>query len=254
MSDQVDIQALLYGLGETRLVTLPSGKTATVREMTGKEQRSFSDRTKLMNGSAINELLSACTDTINEESLPADPAERLRIINNLLSGDRECLLFNIRLESLGKDFTFASKCPNCGKKGEWEVDLSDAEAFPVTPYPMGDERILEYDSEVRRGLKIRCTLMDGNAENKAIKKRNTADTLTDLEMRVPQVFNPTTNSYMPIVLNRVGDAVLAELRKKVEAAEGFQDSKVSVTCVECGQQAEFDLIRQPDFLIPSVIS
>ena len=254
MSETPDIQALLYGLGEVRELTLPSGKTATVREMTGKEQRSFSDRNKLMSGVAVNELLAACTDTLNGESLPADPKARLELVTDLLAGDRQTLLFNIRLESLGKDFHFTTKCPNCQVKGEWEVNLADAEAFPITPYRDGDNRFVEYDSTVRPGLHIKLNLLDGAAELKAAKKRNTMDTLTDLELRVPQVLNPGTGAYMPIMLNKVGDALIAEMRQELRKAEGFQDSKVTIICASCGQQAEFDLLQLPDFLIPSVIS
>ena len=251
---QTDIQALLYGLGDVKTITLPSGKTATVREMTGKEQRGFTDRNKINNGTAINELLASCVDTINDESLPNDPAARLAIVNNLLSGDRQTLLFNIRKESLGSDFHFKTKCTNCKTEGDWEVNLADDAAFPIIPYKLGDERVLEYDSKIRTGLHFRVNLIDGVAELKALKRRNTADLLTDLELRNPQAKDPASGNYIPVQLNKMGDKLIAEMRTIVREHEGSQDTKVTVFCPNCNSEVQFDLLQQPDFMIPSVIS
>lgn len=254
MSDnKVDIQALLYGLGDVKTLTLPSGKTATVREMTGKEQRGFTDRNKVNNGTAINELLAACVDTLNDETLPADPKVRLDIVTNLLSGDRQTLLFNIRKESLGSDFHFKTKCPNCKVESDWEVDLADEASFPITSYKLGDERVLEYDSKVRPGLHFRISFIDGNAELKALKRRHSADLITDLELRNPQVRDEAGN-YVPVILNKMGDKLIAEMRTIVKEHEGFQDTKVTVFCTGCNSEVQFDLLQQPDFMIPSVIS
>jgi len=248
----VDMMALLYGLSDVKTITLPSGRVATVKEMTGKEQRNFTDKVKVMNGTAINELLAACVDSLDEADLPSDYKAKMDLVTSLLSGDRQALLFNIRRESMGDDFNFKTKCPQCAVESEWEVNLSDVDSFPITPYPMGNERMVEYDSTVRPGLHIRFSLMDGVAEMKALKKRNSMDLLTDLELRNPQFLN--NGVYTPILLNKVGDKLLAELRKTVREHEGFQDTSVKINCANCATEVSFDLLEQPDFMIPSVIS
>lgn len=249
---QVDIQALLYGLGEVKTITLPSGKTATVKEMTGREQRSFSDRNKINNGTAMNELLANCTESINEQDLPSDLEERKNIVGNLLSGDRQTLLFNIRKESVGSNFQFKTQCPVCKKKGEWEVELTD-EQFPIHPYPLGDVRYFTYKSEVTPGLEFRINFMDGIGELKAVKKRSTADLLTDLELRLPAVKDAAGN-WVGVQLNRMGDKLIAEMRQQIRKYEGYQDTKVTVYCDGCEAEVQFDLLQQMDFMIPSVIS
>lgn len=251
-----DLQSALYTLAESDSVDLPTGQTATIREMTGNEQRNFMNRTKQMNGTAVQELMSACTETVNGEVLPVDPVSRTKFFLDMLSGDRQALVFNIRRHSLGSDFNFSSKCPNpeCGKESMWEVDLSDKESFKIKPYKNGLQRLIQYDSSVVPGLKIQFSHLDGHAEMAILRKRNNINSLTDLELRLPQAWEPANNRWVSIMLPKLTDRVITEMRKTIREYEGGLDSKVTLICEHCQSEVQFNLLLQPDFMTPNVTS
>jgi hypothetical protein len=248
--EDLDINKLLYDVSQGHSVTLPSGAVATIREMTGHDQRKFLNKTSLSNGSAINDLLGNCIDTIDELALNDDPKVRTTQILDMLAGDRHCLLFSIRRFSLGDDFNFTMECPQCKKRETWEVNLKD-EAFEMTPYPFGREKVLEYKSEVRPGLVVKIKFLDGHGEMAALRKANALDLLTDLEVRIPQ-YKDDKGNWVGIKLNQVPDRIIAELRKQLRSAEGRLDSRVTIICKACGDPATFDLLQVPDFMIPNV--
>lgn len=249
--EDLDLNKLLYGVSQGHNVNLPSGTVATIREMTGHDQRKFMNKTSLATGAGINDLLANCTESIDGEALPADPKARNTMMLELLAGDRQALLFAIRKYSLGDDFMFTMECPNCKKRESWEVNLND-QAFEMHSAPLGKEKYLEYDSEVKPGVHVRVRLLDGYGEMDALKKSNTADTLTDLEIRLPQVQNGQGN-YTGIKLNAVPDRFIGELRKKLRENEGRLDTRVTITCKNCLDPITFDLLQVPDFMIPNVI-
>lgn len=254
--DRTKLNDLLYTLSENDTVALPSGGTAQVREMTGHEQRNFMNRAKLTNGTAFQELLAACVISIGDETLPLETKARQDHFLEMLSADRRALLFGIRRHSLGDNFQFSTKCPSCGDQKTWEVDLSDKAAFPVTPCPHGDAKEFHYESKVHAGLVFKLQLLDGKAEMAVLRKRNEVDLLTDLEMRRPHVESEHEGRtvWIPVVLNRLPDKLLAEMRREVKSAEGDIRTAVKVVCSSCANTVEFDLLQIPDFMTPSVTS
>lgn len=251
-----ELNDLLYGLQDSDTVTLPSGKIATIKEMTGAEQRSLMNPTKLNNGTAVQDLMGACVETLDGEPLPELKDDRTKLILNLLAVDRKCLVFNIRRHSLGHEFMFSTKCPTCATKGEWEVDLSNKEQFPVRPCPYGDQRTYQYESKNRPGLTIQFSLLTGNEEMAALRRKATIDTLTDLEMRKPTALKivDSKETWIPISLQRLPDSLISEMRKIVRTVEGDVETRVIVTCQNCSDVVRFDLMEQQDFMIPSATS
>lgn len=251
-----ELNNLLYTLSDNDVISLPTGRTATVREMTGHEQRNFMNRAKLTNGTAIQELLSACTLTIEDKELPADAAERNRMLLDMLSVDRRALMFGIRRHSLGDNFMFSTQCPSCRAKETWEVNLSDKSAFPVTLCPHGEAREYTYESKHKAGLKIRFNMLDGHAEMAVMRKRDSIDMLTDLEMRKPAVLAKQGDKevWISVQLNKLSDSMISELRRQVKEQEGDIRTAVKVICKKCDSEVEFDLLQLPDFMTPSVTS
>lgn len=247
MTEQNEILAALYGNRAPVDVDLPSGKHATVREMTGADQRSFMNRSKLMNGSALQELIANCTETVAGEPLPSDDNKRLQFILDMLSGDRMTLVFQIRRHSIGDSFEFATECPQCRTRNDWEVDLSDPEAFKLRPYPNGDSRIIMIDV---LGTKMRFKPLDGNDEMRILRMRQTADSLTDLSLRSIHV--NVNETWVPLELNKLQEKYLNEIRKQVRINEGELDTSVKLSCPNCASQVSFNLIEQPNFITPNM--
>ncbi len=242
------LQDLLYASSEPQLVELPSGAIATVLEMTGADQRNFSDRTKIANGQAINELLERCVDTVDGEK----PTKEQLL--DMLSGDRKALMFNIRKFSIGDEFLFKSKCPACGEASDWELTLSESE-FPVRPYKIpGGAKTVEAPSKILPGLTWKFQMLDGHAELKAIRLRNKATSMSDLDLRQIQASPEPGAPYSPVNLDKLSDKLIAELRATVKEYEGDLDDEVRLTCPKCAGEVTFHLMGVQDFLIPGATS
>lgn len=229
-----------------RPITLPSGREATVTEMTGLDQRALNDRGKMANGSAVNEVLLRCVSSV--DGVKPDEADIL----SLPSADRKTLLFHIRKYSLGDTFEFKSKCPSpdCGQESEWEVNLNEQE-FPITPYKSKDKTI-EVDSKLIPGLRWKFSILDGYGEMRAVKiPRNKLCSFTDLELRNIQC-QVNEEVWTLVNLDKAKSGILKELRDIISEWEGDLDDTVTLTCPKCGAEVKFQLILQPSFMIPGM--
>lgn len=242
----------LYTLGEAQEFPLPSGRKATVREMTGLEQRAFSNKAKMSTGESIQELLMACVVTLDGEMLPSNKQAREQAITDMLSGDREALTFYIRKVSLGDSFTFKAKCPaqGCNHAGEYEVDLANPD-FTLTPYLHGTEKVITFNSQLLPDTQFRYTHLDGHSELHLIRNRNKFNATSDLEARRIKTYDAANDKWLDVDVARLPDRIIKEIRAHVRSTEGSLDTKVVVTCAACAQELTFNLLMLPDFMIPS---
>lgn len=136
----------------------------------------------------------------------------------------------------------------------WEVDLSDPEDFPIKRYPNGTMKVLEYESKIRPGIKIRYTCLDGHAELTLFRKRASITSLTDLELRLPHAFDTKTSMWVPVILQKLPEVLIKEMRDQIRDNEGSIRTTVDIECKNCGQQVTFDLLTVPDFMFPNMTS
>lgn len=247
---------LLYGDPTGAVVDLPSGIQAHIREMTGAEQKTLTTRTKMVSGLAVNEVLSKCITQLGETDMTTlGSADSRAVVEGLLSGDRKALMFHIRRLSLGSTFMFKSQCPHCEKQQTWEVALSDQD-FKVIPYKFQEldgvvnRRMLQWTSTVLPNVQLRATFLTGKEETRAIMQRAALNGLSDLELRSVMVLDEE-KVWRPVAVLRCKEALLNEIRQKLHDHEGDLDDSVSLVCPDCGGTAEFNLVNQPDFMLPS---
>jgi endogenous inhibitor of DNA gyrase (YacG/DUF329 family) len=251
---------LLYQQDDDTLVVLPSGLEATIKEMTGFDQKLLTGRGQVT-GDSINKVLASCTVSIGDVQLSSlKEEEAQQVMKGLLSADRQTLLFQIRRISLSDCFLFKTKCPECGVVGEWEVKLSEQD-FPVKPFQFqknedgtDNKKFHVWESKLRSGLKFKANFISGEEEMKAARNKTKLHSLSDLEMRDLRVFDEATQQWLAMVPARLSDKIIAEIRETMKEVEGNQDDSVEVTCTNCGQEAQFNLLSLPDFMLPSVRS
>ena len=87
---------------------------------------------------------------------------------------------------------------------------------------------------------------------KAARNKTKLHSLSDLEMRDLRVFEEATQQWLAMVPARLSDKIIAEIRETMKEVEGNQDDSVEVACTNCGQEAQFNLLNLPDFMLPSV--
>jgi hypothetical protein len=126
-------------------VTLPSGKQATVRELTGADEEALARAMKSNNAfHFIDTLLQRGTETIS--GYPATPES----IGRLLLGDRDELLIQIRVATYGGDFELDGwSCPHCGGQTDIKFSLANDIERVLSFEESGGEP--GFDISLRRG-------------------------------------------------------------------------------------------------------
>ena len=239
-------------------VTLPSGATAQIIQMSGIEQKLMTDKNQMLSGAAINKVLANCTQVLNDQDLTTLSTEdKMAVMNRLLSADRQALLFHIRKVSLGSTFQFGAKCPECEHQGEWEVNLNDAGfqckqfTFDVNEDGSPNKQFHEWVHPA--GIRFRANYLTGADELLAVKNRTKLHGISDLEMRQVRFLNTDKdNMWQLISAAQLRGNLIEDIRAEMRRVEGEQDDTVTVSCTNCQQEVSFTLLDTPGFLIPSV--
>lgn len=157
------------------LITLPSGINATVKELTGTDEEALS---KAMAANStfhfMDTLLTRGVATIKD--FPATP----EAIGNLLLGDRDELLIQIRVATYGPNFDLDGwVCPHCG--GQSDLSFSLSESIERIPLATNDLAEPGFEIELRRGAKALVRFPNG-ADQKACDNKNWTPTERNSEM------------------------------------------------------------------------
>jgi hypothetical protein len=214
------------------LVTLPCGyltaegeviNEAEVRELTGKDEEAISRTSSL--GKALLTILQRGTVRIGDEK--ADD----RVLDQLLSGDRDMLLLSILRVTFGNNVTIPSYCSTCDEVMDAEIDLTSDVKVKILTDPIAD-RVFTVQG---KNQEITVQLPTGKAQKElAMAADKTVAELNTmlLEHTVIRIGNsPVINKIQVQNLSVVDrKKIIAELNKRV-AGPQFDD--LTVTCPEC---------------------
>jgi len=216
-------------------LTLPSGLTCEVREMTGVEEELLTNPRLMRSGDGLNQVLRNGLVRLGDKEEVTLPD-----VLDLLAGDRLYLLVKLRQVSLGDEVTLSLTCPNptCRATSRATVNLED---LPVTAYPTertftctlpGSGQTVSFvhldghkeqrlaalpEATITQAMLIRITTVDGQAPTK--------QTLTAMSLKDRQA-----------------------LRQAMLAADGGIDTTVDTVCEQCGTPIRARIEGSPDFL------
>jgi len=213
-----------------------------VREITGAEEDMLASP-KIKDYKKMGELIARCTESIGTIT---DRDEIARIIPQLLVGDRVYLFLLIRRVTLGDEYPFRSKCPECQAEGSFNVDLS---ALDVKSMADPIKRTLEVTTP--RGRQVVMAPMDGVREERLSTFKNENDKATlALAARVVSLQGK------PATIGDLKALSLSErnfLRDCYQQVEGGVDTTVEITCPHCNFDFKNELdVTQRAFFFPSV--
>lgn len=114
--------------GSTTTVTLPSGRTATVRGFSGLVQKILADEKRMSEGDGFDAVVREVAH-VDGKALTTVDVKALRI------GDRDRILIEARRRTYGDAVRDKVRCPECGEEYPVVVDLSKVESVP---YPTED--------------------------------------------------------------------------------------------------------------------
>jgi hypothetical protein len=110
-------------------------KSVVLRAMTAGTRRKMLNRETAKNAAkALTSTLMDCCESLGG----APPTER--DINNLVLGDRDYMLFEIRRLSLGNIINASTNCPRCQEKVEFQISMEDV---PIRRLELGKDYELE---------------------------------------------------------------------------------------------------------------
>lgn len=226
---------------------------ATIRPMTAAEEKLLGGNTRAQNPASILEtLLVRCV----QYDVP---------IQQMVTGDRAFLLFQVRSNSYGSDYGFTLRCPTCESQYVKRVDL---DTFPVRKLAEDWQEPWEC-SLPRSGATIKLHLLRGDDEQAIIQ-------YTLQQKRQAQKFNiqePGDPAYVYRIarhiaevkiggttLSKPSDIVpwveslvgldLASIRDSVAENDCGLEMAQDETCPECGFMYEYALPWSSEFFNP----
>jgi hypothetical protein len=220
--------------------------------MTAQEENILTSRALLKKGSAMSALLSNC---ISDKSI--DPDE-------MIVGDRNALLVNIRISGYGPSYETEIQCPQCDEQWEHEFDISQimkVKPLGVDPDVPG-ENIFSFVLPVS---KRRCTfrLLTGRDDRE----------LTQIQEKMKKTLGPgapepgvTLRLQQHLVsidgdsdrshIHRLVETMIAgdarALRKHIDTMSPGLDLVQSIECPSCGESSEVDMPIGAEFFWPDI--
>ncbi len=213
-----------------------------LREITGVEEDMLASKS-VPGGKKITHLIAGCMERIGAL---ADKSQFPDIARALTVGDRVFLMLAVRRVTLGDQYPFTAKCPECGKSRLYEVDLGG-----LAIKKMEDPKKRVYDTELPSSkLPVRFHVMTGKEEEKLAKTSEQDDQLSLTILARVELIGGKPASVG--VLKRLGMIDRTFLRDQFNEVEGGLDMEVEIACGSCGEEFKIDLdIGQPGFFFPS---
>lgn len=249
----------LVHLGQTKKVTLPSGKQVTIRETNGEDDDIISRVADASDGSNILNFLASIIMT--DHNLGRKPV--VAEIAEYKANDKYYLVFKQRLMNHGPELEFEYTCqnPKCKKTHKYEEDLreldgdlSDPEYKPkhiasVKKYPQGDKAEIEFITS--SGKTIRYKILNSLLEKKQLDmpqnnlSKNTMLLAREIELFIKQEW--VLQTYFGAFTSRE----MGEIRKHVTINDDAFDPHTEFECYHCKQPYSLPILSLPAFYYPA---
>jgi hypothetical protein len=222
----------------------PDGELITevkVREITGAEEDMLAAK-NVPPGKKITQLLGNCLERLGQMT---DKPMLVRCARDLLIGDRVFLMLAIRRVTLGDEFPYEAKCPECDKKGLYSVNLAE-----LTVKKMPDPKKRVFDAILPNGKKVRWHAMTGK-EEETLSRVPTSDSLSaSIFVRLDTIDDQPPGDLSAVKALSMRDRTF--LRDAFDDAEGGIETTLDHTCPECGAEFKDNLdVGQTGFFFPS---
>lgn len=226
---------------KTLKVKLPaSGQEVEVRRLTVKEIDVLASPKSQKTGSGLQQMLKNCV--VSKETDTSD----------LLKCDDTALMFAIRRCTFGDHYDFRAKCPECGEKAVYTIDLSDLDVLPgnldIVSKFNGDSKYraqfrLPYSEKV-----VWWKLMRSSDQAKVMQvRRKHGDSLASayLKLKISKVDGVDQTKHF---LENMDAEDLQAFNEYYEECEPGFDDKVDLFCENgaCGEDFQLAIPLDPE--------
>ena len=250
-ADENAVHSLLAGYKDTDGVI---HNTYTVREMTGEDEEYINRADIRTNGAKVTTaLLSRCVTSVGSLTRKSvgSPKEWESIFKDMLTGDRDTILMQIRKDSMGDIIKVTHVCPNPDCKAKLQTEISidelnviDFDGLREIPFELPKGYTDRKGETHKRGIMRRPNGLDSELLT-PLAKNNLAKATTTLLTRLCTFEDGTF----------VDDSVMAKLTTRDrQYLQNLLDSHqfgvqltVDVMCDRCGESFEGNL-NQSNFM------
>lgn len=226
-------------------IKLPSGLALEIRGMLGMELRILQDRVAAKNGTYIDKILSACTSSVTDAGPYADLTEgSVPVWDKCLLGDKLATVIGIRSATFGPEFSFKTQCPDCHKRFEWSLNLTDLETKKLSDEDAAAFRTgIPFETTIPgdgRTVKFRLPL--GEDEREAAKSRSAENAMVSMmSRRIFEIDGETDKSKIRKILEECGLASLTRLLKLFDKRDCGVETEIQTECPDCFSQTDVQL-------------
>lgn len=217
-------------------------REVAIREMTGREEDLLASK-KTEGTKKMNELFVRCIERLGSLT---EKSQIAAAVPELLVGDRTFLMFAIRRVTLGDEYPFRHRCPNCEKESLYMVDLSE---IGIKEMPEPTKR--SFDGKLpASGKTYRFHLLCGRDEARLASVEDPEAKMTQaMQMRLDMFDEkPATRD----ALQALGLLDRNAMRERFDEVDGGVDTAVELACPKCDHDYSTDLdIGQTGFFFPS---
>jgi hypothetical protein len=222
----------------------PANGVLHVRSMTGEEEQILSTPRYVKRGTAINMIFQRCV----KENIKAD---------TLLTVDRTYLLIWLRGISYGHEYEVEIKCPDCDKKFNHTINLSEL----MVNYCPADMSPPLMDVLPKCGYKFIWHLPKGMDENKVQDYRDKrlkefGDSGTDdsliyrMSLMLDEIEGVKDKTELMLLLKKLPIQDVSYLRSLTLDPPFGVDTKCQITCASCYHDFEVELPLEAGFFFP----
>lgn len=223
-----------------------------IKSMTAQEENILTSKALLRKGTVITQLMRSC---ITNKLI--DPDE-------LLVGDRNAIVYAIRISGYGPEYLVQVECPvpDCGHREEVAFDLSrlPIKQMGVTPVAEGENRFVFNLPMLKRPAYFK--LMTGAMAHELSRTLESSkkargvgaaeeEVTTRLVMQVIQIGNETDPGKLAKMIRTMPARDSRELREYMDDVAPGIDMYQSYTCSACETESEVDVPMGPEFFWPA---
>lgn len=233
---------------DTLKFLLPSGRPVEIQEFTAEAEKILDNKQEMKSGKWINKFMAKALVSLDDKPVSKNEGEAIGLLLDMLTGDRNYLLLQIRILNYGADMTFNYTCPNCGKVSGYSLNLQDMlDDGTIKVYPYRDDLPLVVST--RSGI-AEIDYPTGRTEQWLTGLKD-IDRI-HLAMAMCSKFNGHPPEYKEFSSLFAKD--ISEIRKTGSSLKGGLDPTIELDCSDCNTSFPVLFHRIPDFFMPLMMT
>lgn len=223
-------------------ITLPSGRKAVVREITGKAENVIADENLIKQGKMVTRLIHRLLESLDGDKMTE------RDVENLYTADRRAILLKARELTHGPELSINHVCNNtrCGQ--EYEIRLNINEDIEWTPMP--EEPVQEVLLPASK-LIAKIAPITGVAEARLARTKPEERLTEAVFVYVKEIESLSGPNAWLRFLENASARDTAAIRNAAQNVEFGPETTQETECPICGAKQNVEITNEVEFFFPT---